>query len=72
MDCLICGKPVPGYKPRYCCGGHECACQGKPVDPCVCSDLCSDALFKYIGHRYEERRKLAGIERYQKPKKEEL
>ena len=47
--CDVCGKPVPGYKPRYCCSGHECGCQGREIDPCVCSDECYSKLLSDIG-----------------------
>ena len=64
MNCLICGIEVPDYEPKYCCDGRECGCMGQPVDPCICSNRCWDALIKYIGHPYEERRKLAGIDKH--------
>ena len=61
-DCLICEKPVDDYEPKMCCSGFECGCMGLPIEPCVCSIACSDALFKYIGMEYEDRRIKAGIE----------
>ena len=65
MDlCLICDKPVPDYKPEMCCNGRDCGCMGQPINPCLCSNKCADALFNHIGHSYEERRKLAGIEKF--------
>ena len=59
--CLICGKFVPDYVPKMCCSGIDCGCKGQPIDPCVCSQECSDALFKGIGKTFEERRIDAGI-----------
>lgn len=64
LRCLICGKPVPDYVPKYCCDGSECGCMGKPIDPCVCSDTCETALFENIGIPMEERRIKAGIEKW--------
>ena len=64
-NCLICQKPVLIYTPVFCCDDWECGCQGAPLNPCVCSSECSDALFKYIGFPYEERRKKAGIKLYE-------
>ena len=43
--CMVCGKEVDDYKPRYCCNGRECGCQGLPVEPCVCSKECEDKVF---------------------------
>ena len=63
--CLICGKPVPDYKPEFCCAGHDCACMGAPTEPCACSVACERAVYDYIGHPFEERRKLAGIKRWE-------
>ncbi len=60
--CLICEKPVPDYVAKYCCDGQGCACLGKPVEPCVCSQRCHDALVAGIGKPYEQRRVDAGIE----------
>ena len=36
---------------------------GQPVNPCVCSDECDNALYKYIGLEFEERRIKAGIKK---------
>ena len=63
-DCIICGKPVPHYVPKYCCGGFDCGCGGQPMEPCVCSSACGSAVYDFIGHEYGERRKLAGIEKW--------
>lgn len=66
--CLICRKPVPDYVPQYCCRSvgeavaNMCGCGGSPTEPCVCSDRCWQAVMDYIGHEFDERRKLAGIE----------
>lgn len=59
--CLICKKPVPDFVPQYCCSGMNCGCGGLPVNPCICSDECEDALYKYIGLPFDERRQKAGI-----------
>ena len=63
--CLICGRPVPDYEPDYCCDGIECCCKGMLTEPCCCSKECEDAVFNHIGISYEERRKKAGIEKYE-------
>ena len=63
-ECLICGKRVEDYDPEFCCNGRDCCCAGGPVNPCVCSDECEDAVYKYIGLEYEDRRLKAGIEKY--------
>jgi hypothetical protein len=63
--CLICGRPVPDYIPQRCCNGIECACQGLPTNPCVCSEQCDKALFDYIGMEYSMRREMAGIPEFQ-------
>ena len=41
---------------------------GQPTEPCVCSKLCSDALFKGIGKTMEQRRIDAGIEVWMTPR----
>jgi hypothetical protein len=69
-DCLICGKPVPDYRPVYCCSDFDCGCGGQPLDPCVCSSECGDALYDHIGKPFEDRRILAGIEKWS-PKSED-
>lgn len=43
--CVVCGKPVPDYKPEYCCDGRECGCRGLPIEPCLCSYECGEKLF---------------------------
>lgn len=54
MDtCIVCGTPVPDYKPEYCCDGRECGCMGKPIEPPICSGECFDALFDKIFKREE-------------------
>ena len=63
-NCLICGKPVTDYEAEMCCSGHECVCRGQPMNPCVCSAECSDALFGGIGEDYEQRMDDAGIQRW--------
>ena len=64
--CLICQRPVPDYNPDYCCSGFDCACQGQPAQPCICSDECWDALTKRVGE-FDERRIKAGIVLYLQP-----
>jgi hypothetical protein len=59
--CELCGKPVPDYVPQYCCNGAGCSCHGLPIEPCVCSERCWDALTEHTGKPYSERRRLAGI-----------
>lgn len=61
-ECLICNKPVPEYEPKFCCNGSDCGCMGQPTEPCVCSDICANALFNGIGKPYIQRRIDAGIE----------
>jgi hypothetical protein len=70
MNCLICKKPVPDYIPQMCCDGRECGCMGMPVNPCICSDQCYDAVMNGIGKPFDERRKDAGIEIYNSAQKE--
>ena len=65
--CMICQKPIPDFKPEYCCDGVDCGCMGMPIYPCVCSDKCYEALMKGIGKPYDERRKDAGIAVYRCP-----
>lgn len=60
--CLICQKWVPDYIPERCCNGSDCGCMGQPVNPCVCSKRCSDALSNGIGKPMDQRRINAGIE----------
>lgn len=60
--CLICTKPVLDFVPKYCCNGLDCGCMGLPIEPCICSDKCWEALMKGIGKPYDERRKDAEIE----------
>ena len=65
-DCLICGKPVPDYEPQMCCSGRECGCMGQPIEPCVCSIECEQAIYTCEG-TFEDRRVAAGIERFIDP-----
>ena len=62
--CEICNKPVLDYVPVLCCNGSDCCCRGGPIEPCLCSENCADAMYKYIGVDFEERRVRAGIELY--------
>lgn len=63
-ECLICGKPVFGYDPQMCCSGFECGCMGQPMNPCVCSEACANALYENIGMAYEARRIKCGIAKW--------
>lgn len=74
FGCLICTKPVHDYIPQYCCSGYECGCMGQPIDPCVCSSECNDAVFNNIGMPMEQRRIKASIDIWIEPneKKETL
>lgn len=33
-----CNNEVP--PPKLCCNNFDCGCQGKPVEPMVCSEEC--------------------------------
>lgn len=55
-QCLICLRKVPDYIAEFCCGGHECACMGQPIEPCICSKACDDALMDGKGGTMEDRR----------------
>lgn len=44
--CAICDKAVPDYKPQICCNAFDCGCQGKPVDPPICSNECWEKFLK--------------------------
>ena len=59
--CLICGRPVFGYEPKYCCDGRECGCHGQPIEPCCCSKECENAVYDFIGLTFELRRIAAGV-----------
>lgn len=59
-ECLICRKPVDDYEPEMCCGGFECGCMGQPLNPCVCSQRCCEAIFSCKG-TFEDRRISFGI-----------
>jgi hypothetical protein len=64
--CMICGKPVPDFEPTMCCDGRDCGCRGLPVEPCVCSDECSAAVYEHNGYEFDERRTRAGIPKYKR------
>jgi hypothetical protein len=61
--CLICNKIVPGFENKFCCNGFECECRGMPINPCICSEKCWNALMSHdvIGS-YEDRRIAFGID----------
>jgi len=63
--CDICNKPVIGFEYEYCCNGQDCGCMGQPLNPCICSKECNDAISKGIGTSFEARRIHAGIELYE-------
>ena len=42
-ECEVCGERVPDYRPEYCCNGRDCACQGRPIEQCIC-DECLDEI----------------------------
>ena len=44
--------------------GHDCGCCGLPIEPCTCSIICEDALYKHIGATMDMRRKIAGIDKW--------
>jgi hypothetical protein len=69
--CLICGRPVPDFKPERCCDGFMCGCQGAPMNPCLCSDTCATALFDVKG-TFEERRIRHNIQLWQAPRRIKL
>jgi len=41
--CIICQTPFE-FDPVYCCSGEDCGCQGKPIDPPVCSNECYEKM----------------------------
>jgi hypothetical protein len=41
--CMVCEKELD-YIPQMCCNAFDCGCQGKPVEPPVCSQECYDFL----------------------------
>lgn len=39
--CWECSQPMPkDYTPDMCCDGYMCGCQGGPVDPVCCTNIC--------------------------------
>ena len=42
--CEACGKPLPDYKPEYCCDGRDCGCYGLPIHPPVCNEECFEQM----------------------------
>lgn len=63
-QCLSCGKPVPDYEPTFCCADRDCGCLGLPTEPCCCSTECENALYEHTNKSLDERRALAGIEKW--------
>lgn len=45
-NCIVCGNPVPDYKPVYCCSGYMCGCRGLPIEPPLCSEECERKAYK--------------------------
>ena len=62
-NCAICNKPMPDWEPEICCNGLECGCKGLPIEPCICSQKCSNAAWDQNG-TIEERIKRYNIEIY--------
>jgi hypothetical protein len=54
FTCDICDAPVPDWEPEYCCDGHNCACQGLPINPCLCSEACERIMYQLTGIPLEE------------------
>lgn len=45
--CDGCGdfiKVTKDYEPEICCGGFECACYGRPINPVFC-DSCEERIY---------------------------
>ena len=42
LTCMICDEEFLGETPKMCCSGRECGCLRMPIDPIICSDICSD------------------------------
>ena len=49
MDCVVCGEYVEDYEPEPCCSGEDCGCNGKPVEPPICSERCHEAWVEMGG-----------------------
>lgn len=65
FTCVICHRPIPLYRPSYCCDGMQCSCMAEPINPPACSDVCKSALESGIGTSFEERRKMMHIKLYE-------
>jgi hypothetical protein len=65
-NCLICHKPVYKFEYEYCCTGHDCGCQGQPIEPCICSSECWLALIDNVGTDMESRRIMNNIKEFPK------
>jgi len=37
---IICNNEIA--KPEYCCNTFDCGCQGRPIQPPICSNKCYD------------------------------
>jgi hypothetical protein len=48
LYCMVCGELFLGEEPKICCNAFDCGCQGRPVDPIVCSEKCYDKLMDGI------------------------
>ncbi len=65
--CVICNSPaLDGFKVEP----YEKEHQGKMVP--ICSDACEEALYDWIGESFEEKRRLAGIEKWEEEQKIEF
>jgi len=47
-NCEYCGDFVEGFEYKICCNAFDCGCQGRPVEPCVCSEECWNKLINNI------------------------
>lgn len=44
--CEYCGEFVRGFEYEMCCSGRDCGCMGKPIEPCLCSPECWEAVLE--------------------------
>ena len=67
MDpCIVCGMPVPDYRPEICCNGRDCGCMGQPINPCICGEKCWEVFCNTAEYNYdlEKARIASGIEKW--------
>lgn len=44
--CIVCDDEIDGYEAEWCCDGHECGCQGLPIEPPLCDKQeCHDRVY---------------------------